>query len=105
DAMTARIDKAEEQISDIENKIMENNEVEKKRETKVLNHKGRLREFSDLLRCSNIHIIRVPEDEEREKGAKCLLKQIIAENFLNLGKNTDIKIQEAQGTHIELNQS
>ena len=32
--MTMRMDKTEEQISDIEDKIMENNEAEKKRERK-----------------------------------------------------------------------
>ena len=33
-----RVDDAEEQISDIEDKIMENNEAEKKRERKLLDH-------------------------------------------------------------------
>ena len=34
DAMAARMDEAEQQVSDIEDKLMENNEAEKKRETK-----------------------------------------------------------------------
>ena len=33
---------------------------------------------------------------KREKGAEDLFEQIIAENFPNLGKGTDIKIQESQ---------
>ena len=36
DAMAARMDDAEQQISDTEDIIMENNEGEKKRETKAL---------------------------------------------------------------------
>ena len=32
----------------------------------------------------------VPEGEEREKGSESLFKEIIAENFPNLGKELDI---------------
>ena len=55
-------------MSDIEDKLMENNEGEKKRETKVKEHNIIIRELSDSLKRNNIRIIRVPEDEEREKG-------------------------------------
>ena len=34
----------------------------------------------------NICIIGVPEGEEREKGPEKILKEIIAENFLSMGK-------------------
>ena len=34
DALAARVDETEKQISDLEDKIMENNETEKKTETK-----------------------------------------------------------------------
>ena len=84
---------------------MENNEAENKRVTKVMDDKGRHKELSDLLKCNNIHIIDILEDEEREKGAKGLCKQIIAEYFSNLGKDIDIKIQEAQRTPIKFNKS
>ena len=48
---------------------------------------------------SNIHIIGVPEEYEREKRAKNLGKEITAENCTTLGKETDIKIQRK---YIEL---
>jgi len=60
---------------------MENNEAEKKRERKILDHECRLRKLSDSIKLNNIRIIGVPEDEEREKGAEGLFEQIIAENF------------------------
>ena len=47
------MEEAEEQISDIEDKIMENNESEKKRE--ILNHKNRLGELSDSKKYNSIH--------------------------------------------------
>ena len=49
DAIIMRIDEAEKWIGDKEDKIMENNEAETKRETKVMEHKDWLRELSNLL--------------------------------------------------------
>lgn len=45
--------------------------------------------------CTNICIIWVPE-EKREKGAENIFEDIITENFPNLGKDTDILVQEAE---------
>ena len=65
-ATAAGMDEAEQQISNIEEKLMENNEAEKKRETKAKGYNLRIREISDSLKRNNIRIIGVPEDEERE---------------------------------------
>ena len=48
DVMT-RMDETEEQISDIEDKITEKNEAEKKWERKVMGQECRLKELSDSL--------------------------------------------------------
>ena len=58
-----RADKAEEQIYDIEDKIKETNETERKMKMNVMDHEGKLRELRDLLKTNNICIIGVPEDE------------------------------------------
>ena len=39
-------------------------------------------------------MIGVPEGEEREKGPEKLFEKIVVENFPNLGKETDIQVQE-----------
>ena len=54
------------------------------------------------MRHNNICTIGVPE-EEAEKGAEGVHVQIIAENFPNVGKETDIEIQEAQRTPFRFN--
>ena len=77
----------------------------KQRETKVKEHDLRIRELSDSLKRNNIRIIGVSEEEEREKGVEGLCEQIMAENFPNLEKDTDIKIQGAQRTPIRFNQN
>ena len=73
---------------------------EKKREIKAKEHDLRIREISDSLKRNNIRIIGVPEEKEREIGVEWPYEQIIVENFPNLGKDTDIKIQETQRTPI-----
>ena len=67
-AKATRMDEAEQRISNTEDKFMENNEAEKKRETKAKDHNLRIRELSDSLKRNNIRFIGVPKDEEREKG-------------------------------------
>ena len=42
-------------------------------------------------------------EEEREKGADSLFEEIIDENFLNLGKEADIQVQEAQRVPNKMN--
>ena len=51
----------------------------------------------------NTCIIGIPEGEEREKGAGNLFEVIIAENFSNLGKETDIQDQESQRVPNRIN--
>ena len=86
-----------EQISDIEDKIMNKMKL-KKRERKVLDHKCRPREVSDSLKHNNIHIIRVQEVEKRGKRAEDLFHQSIAENFPNQGKETS-KSKSTESSH------
>ena len=55
-----------------------------------------LREIWDNVKCTNIHIIGVPEGEEREKGTDKIFQEIIVENFPHMGKEPLTQIQEAQ---------
>ena len=84
---------------------MENNDVKKKRERKVLDDKYRLRELSDSIKHNYILIIGVPEEEGMEKWEDCFFEKIIAENFPNLGKLIVIQMQEAQRTHTKFNKT
>ena len=54
-----------------------------------------LRDLWDNTKYTNIHIKGVPDREEGEWAGK-LSEDIIAENFPNLVKETDIQVQEAQ---------
>ena len=86
-AAAGRMGEAEQRISNIEDKLIENNESEKKREVKAKEHDLRITEISDSLKRNNIRIIGVLEEEEREIEVEGLCEQIIAQNFPNLGKD------------------
>ena len=74
--------------------------TEKKKEEK---NEDSLRNIQENRKLNNIHIIGIPEGEEKEKGAENIFEVIIAENF-NLGKKTDIQVQEAQRVPNKINQ-
>ncbi|KAF0873149.1 LORF1 protein, partial [Crocuta crocuta] len=97
------IEEGKRRIGDLEDTIIEKEEAEKKRGKLIQQHKRRVRELSDTIKWNNICIIGIPEEEERGKGAERVLEQIIAENFPNLGKETDIEIQEAQRNPLRHN--
>ena len=48
------------------------------------------------MKCNNIRIIGVPEEEEREKGPEKIFEESIVENFPNMGKEIATQVQEAQ---------
>ena len=62
----------------------------------MIRNEDSLRELWDNIKHNNIHIIGVPEGEEREKGPKKIFEEIIVENFPNMGKEIAIQAQEAQ---------
>ena len=63
---------------------------------RIKRNEDNLRDLWDNIKCTNICITGVPEGEERKEGAENISEDIIAENFPNLGKKTDIQLQEAQ---------
>ena len=79
--------------------------TEEMMETKVMDPKGRIRELRILLKHNNICIIRLSFDERRKRGGLGLFHKIVAEKFCNMQKDTDIKIQEVQGTLVKFNKS
>ena len=69
-----------------------------------MEHKNRIRELSDFVKRGNIYYRSLRRRREKG-GAENLCEEIIAENISNLGKETGIQIQEAEGTPIKINKS
>ena len=55
-----------------------------------------VRSLWDNFTRSDIRIIGLPEEEEKEQEIKNLFEKIMKENFPNLMKEIDIQVQEAQ---------
>ena len=72
DAINSRLDEAEESISDLKDKVVENNQSSKKK--KVLKNEDSLRDFWDNIKCNNSCIIGAPAGVEREQEIENLLK-------------------------------
>jgi len=47
----------------------------------------------DNIKCINIRIIGVPEEEEKKKGYENIFEEIIVENFPNMEKEIDNQVQ------------
>lgn len=58
--------------------------------------KRRERGLWDNSKCINIHIIKDPEREEKEKEIENVSDKIMAENTLNLNMETGNQVQKAQ---------
>ena len=55
------------------------------------------------MKCSNIQIIGVPEEEDKKKDHGKILEEIIVENLPKMGKEIVIQIQETQRVPNRIN--
>ena len=94
--INSRITETEEQISDLEDKIVEISTSEQNKEKRKKRIKDSLRDLWDSIKCNNIRIIGVPEEEEKKKGTEKIFEEIIVENFPIMGKEIVNQVQEAQ---------
>ena len=81
-----RITEAEEWISEVEYKMLEITAREQNKEKRMKRIEESIRDHWDNIKCTNIRIIGVPEEEEKKKGSEKIFEEIIVENFSNMGK-------------------
>ena len=66
EGINSRITEAEERISDLEDRMVEFTTAEQNKEKRMKRNGDSLRDLWDNIKCSNIHVLGVPEGEERE---------------------------------------
>ena len=93
-----RMDKMQETINGLENREQEHREADAERDKRISRNERILRELSYQSKWNNIHIIGVPEEEEREKGIESVFEEIIAENFPKLGEEMASQTTEVHRT-------
>ena len=70
EGINSRIPKAEEQISELEDKMVEITSEDQNKVKRMKRTEDSLRDLWDNIKCTNIRIIGVPEEEEKKKGYK-----------------------------------
>ena len=73
--------------------MVEINEAERKKEKRINRNEDNLRDLWHNVKCPNIRIIGVPE-EDKGKDLEKILEEIIVENFPKMGKEIVTQIQE-----------
>ena len=63
---------------------------------RIKRNEDNLRDIWDNVKCPNIWIIGVPEEEDKEKDHEKILEEIIVENLPKVGKEIATQVQETQ---------
>ena len=95
EVINSRISEAEERISVQEDKMVEITSEEQNKVKRQKRAEESLRDFWNHIKCTNIQIIGVPEEEEKNKGYDKIFEEIIVENFPNMEKEIVNQVQEA----------
>ena len=99
----SRITEAEGRISEVEDRMVEINEAERKKRKKNKINEENLRDLWENVKHPNIRIIGIPEEEDKKKGHEKILKEIIVENFPKMGKEIVTQVQETQRVPNRIN--
>ena len=102
EGINSRISEAEEQISELEDKMVEITSEEQNKVKRMKRTEDSLRDLWDHIKCTNIQIIGVPE-EEKKKGYEKIFEEIIIENSPNMEKEIVNQVQEAQRVPYRIN--
>ena len=103
EGINSRITEAEERISELEDRMVEITALEPNKEKRMERNEDSFRDFWDNVKCTNIRIIGVSEEEEKEKGTEKIFAETIVENFHNMGKEIVTQAQEAQRVPYRIN--
>ena len=103
EGINSRITEAEERRRNLEDKIMVLNIAEENKEKRMKRIQDTLRDIWDNIKCTNIRIIGVPEEDKKKKGSEKVFEEIPVENFPNMGKEIVNQVQEAQRVPCRIN--
>ena len=80
----------------MEDRMVEINEAERKKERRIKRNEDNLIILWDNVKCPNIRITRVPEEEDKRKGHEKIFEERIVENFPKMGNEIITQVQESQ---------
>ena len=65
---------------------------EQNKEKRIKRIEDNLRDLWDNIKHTNIQIIGIPEEEEKEKGSEEIFEELIVKNFPNMGKEMAMQV-------------
>ena len=98
-----RIMEAEDRISEVEVRMVEINEAGRKKEKRIKRNEDNLRDLWNNVKCPNIWIIGVPEEEDKKKDHEKILEETIVEKLPKMGKEIITQVQETQRVPNRIN--
>ena len=96
EGINSRITEAENWISEVEDGMVEINETERNKAKRIKRNEDNLRDLWDNVKCPNIQVIGVPEEEDKKKGHEKILEEIVVEEFPKMEKEIASQVQESQ---------
>ena len=85
----------------MEDRMVKINEAEREKK-KIKRNEDSLRDLWDNVKCPNIRIIGVPEEDKKKEHEK-ILEEIIVENFAKMGEEIATQDQETQSVPNRIN--
>ena len=74
-----------------------------KKEKRIKRREDNLRDLWGNVKCPNIRIIGVPEEEDKNKDPEKILEETIVENFPKIGNEIISQVQETQRVPNRIN--
>ena len=98
----SRITEAEKRIHKVEDRRVEINEAERRKDKGLKRNEDNLRDLCDNVNIV-IRIIGVSEEEDKKKGHEKILEEIILKTSPNMGKEISTQVQETQKVPNRIN--
>ena len=103
EGINSRISEGEEQISELEDKIVETTYEKQIKVKRLKIAEDGLRDLWDNIKCTNIQIIGVSEEEQKKKAYEKIFEVIIIKYFPNGEKEIVNQVQKAQRVPYRIN--
>ena len=105
EGINSRITDAEEQVSELEDRMVESTALEQNKEKRMKSNEDSLRDPWNNIKCINIDITGISEEvkEMKEKGPEKIFEEITVENFLHVGNEIVTQVQEGQRVPYRIN--
>ena len=103
EGINSRISEALERVCELEDEMVEINSEELNKVKRIKRTEDSIRDLRENIKCTNIRVIGVPEEEEKKKQYEKIFEEIIVENVPNMEKEIVNQVQEVERVPCRIN--